>query len=159
VAGDQHRDRDPGKTIGRVVARYIGQPRVWHRALQFRDELHGVETLRLARAIAILLLSPGGNGRVLAIALGFLSGPMFGQFQPGRIDHHAPQIALLVFVIGASLAALDGSRARFAALAGALTALSLAISIENLRSLSSCMRRSRSLLWFMALPFGRCCSG
>ena len=74
----------------------------------------------------------GARGRVLAIALGFLSGPMFGQFQPGRIDHHAPQIALLVFVIGASLAALDGSRARFAALAGALTALSLAISIENL---------------------------
>jgi hypothetical protein len=82
---------------------------------------------------------------------------MFGQFQPSRIDHHAPQIALLVFVIGASLAALDGSR--FAALAGALTALSLAIGIENLRSLSSCMRRSRSLLWFMALPFGRCCFG
>jgi hypothetical protein len=101
----------------------------------------------------------GARGRVLAIALGFLSGPMFGQFQPGRIDHHAPQIALLVFVIGASLAALDGSRARFAALAGALTALSPAISIENLRSLSSCMPRSRSLSWFMALPFGRCCSG
>jgi hypothetical protein len=57
---------------------------------------------------------------------------MFGQFQPGRIDHHAPQIVLLVFVLAASLAALDRARARLAALAGLLTALSLAISIENL---------------------------
>jgi hypothetical protein len=74
----------------------------------------------------------GTRGPVLAIALGFLSGVMFGQFQPGRIDHHAPQIVLLVFVIAASLAALDRSRARLAALAGLLTVLSLAISIENL---------------------------
>ena len=73
----------------------------------------------------------GARGRVPAIALGFLSGAMFGQYQPGRIDHHAPQITLLVFALGASLAALDRSRAPFAALAGALTALSLAISIEN----------------------------
>ncbi|MEA2861588.1 MAG: hypothetical protein QOC72_3627 [Methylobacteriaceae bacterium] len=74
----------------------------------------------------------GARGRVLTIALGFLSGAMFGQFQPGRVDHHAPQIVLLVFVVGTSLAALQESRARWAALAGVLTALSLAISIENL---------------------------
>jgi hypothetical protein len=74
----------------------------------------------------------GARGRVLAIALGFLSGAMFGQFQPGRIDHHALQIVLLVFVIAGALAALERSRARLAALAGILTALSLAISIENL---------------------------
>jgi hypothetical protein len=74
----------------------------------------------------------GARGRVLTIALGFLSGVMFGQFQPGRVDHHAPQIMLLVFVVGTSLAALQESRARWAALAGVLTALSLAISIENL---------------------------
>ncbi|MBV8848728.1 MAG: hypothetical protein JOZ16_03995, partial [Methylobacteriaceae bacterium] len=77
-----------------------------------------------------LLIGP--RARVPAIALGFLSGVMFGQFQPGRIDHHAPQIMLLVFVVGASLAAVDQSRARLAAIAGMLTALSLAISIENL---------------------------
>jgi hypothetical protein len=74
----------------------------------------------------------GARGRVLPIALGFLSGPMFGQFQPGRIDHHAPQIVLLVFILGASLAALDRSRPILAVLAGLLTGLSLAISIENL---------------------------
>jgi hypothetical protein len=74
----------------------------------------------------------GARGRVPAIALGFLSGVMFGQFQPGRIDHHAPQIMLLIFLVGASLAALDRSHARLAAVAGMLTALSLAISIENL---------------------------
>ncbi|MBV9394681.1 MAG: hypothetical protein JOZ84_09735, partial [Methylobacteriaceae bacterium] len=38
----------------------------------------------------------GARGRLPALALGFLSGVMFGQFQPGRIDHHAPQIMLLV---------------------------------------------------------------
>jgi hypothetical protein len=74
----------------------------------------------------------GARGRIPTIALGFLSGVMFGQFQPGRIDHHAPQIMLLVFVVGASLAALDRSRAHLAAIAGLLTALSVAISIENL---------------------------
>jgi hypothetical protein len=74
----------------------------------------------------------GARGRVLTIALGFLSGLMFGQFQPGRVDHHAPQIMILVFVVGTSLAALQEWRARWAALAGVLTALSLAISIENL---------------------------
>ncbi len=74
----------------------------------------------------------GTRGRILAIALGFLSGAMFGQFQPGRIDHHAPQIVLLIFTLGAALSALDEKHARFGALAGAFTALSLAISIENL---------------------------
>src|SRR5947209_1690502 len=74
----------------------------------------------------------GARGRVLAIALGFLSGVMFGQFQPGRIDHHAPQIVLLVLIIAATLAALDRPHARLAALTGVLTAASLAISIENL---------------------------
>jgi hypothetical protein len=74
----------------------------------------------------------GARGRIPAIVLGFLSGLMFGQFQPGRIDHHAPQIMLLVFVVGASLAALDRSRAHLAAVAGLLTAVSVAISIENL---------------------------
>ncbi|MEA2839156.1 MAG: hypothetical protein QOF41_486 [Methylobacteriaceae bacterium] len=74
----------------------------------------------------------GARGRLLAIALGFLSGVMFGQFQPGRIDHHAPQITLLVFLVGATLAASERSRAYFAALAGLLSALSLAISVENL---------------------------
>jgi hypothetical protein len=74
----------------------------------------------------------GARGRIPAIVLGFLSGLMFGQFQPGRIDHHAPQIMLLVFVVGASLAALDRSRAHLASVAGLLTAVSVAISIENL---------------------------
>ncbi|GAC1337684.1 MAG: hypothetical protein NVSMB26_24880 [Beijerinckiaceae bacterium] len=77
-----------------------------------------------------LLLGP--SGRLVALTLGFLSGIMFGQFQPGRIDHHAPQIMLMVLVLGASLAALEPRRGRLAGLAGLLTALSLAISIENL---------------------------
>jgi hypothetical protein len=77
-------------------------------------------------------LLTGARGRILAIALGFLSGAMFGQFQPGRVDHHAPQIVLLMFTLGATLAALTKKRAHLAGWAGVLTASSLAISIENL---------------------------
>lgn len=69
---------------------------------------------------------------ITAILLTLLSGIVFGQFQPGRIDHHAPQIVLLVFIIGQALAALDPKEARAAAGAGLLAALSLSISIETL---------------------------
>ena len=83
----------------------------------------------LAR-LAILLI--GERAAPLAIVLGLLSGIAFGQFQPGRIDHHAPQIVLLVASLGSLVAALDRARARAAAVSAALAALSLAISLENL---------------------------
>lgn len=70
--------------------------------------------------------------QIAAIALTFAMGPVFGQFVPGRIDHHAPQIVLLTLAAGAAMAALDPARSRFAALAGVCIALSLSISLENL---------------------------
>lgn len=88
----------------------------------------------------LLYLAAGGAARALlgakavapAIGMVFLGGVMFGQFQPGRIDHHAPQIVLLMAAAGAMLAAMDVNRVRWAIAAGALLALSMAISLENL---------------------------
>jgi hypothetical protein len=74
----------------------------------------------------------GQRARIAGIVLAFLGAPFLGQFIPGRIDHHAPQILLLVLMVGASLAAFDPGEARKAAAAGCFAALSLAISLENL---------------------------
>ena len=60
-----------------------------------------------------------------------LGGISYGQFVPGRIDHHAPQILLLTLMTGATLASLDPARARSAAWAGLCVAVSLAISTRE----------------------------
>jgi asparagine N-glycosylation enzyme membrane subunit Stt3 len=77
------------------------------------------------------LLSGAGAG-LAAIWLVTLSGPMFLQFAPGRIDHHGPQIVALVAAFLFLSQGLDPSRARRLAIAAALMALSLSISLENL---------------------------
>ena len=101
---------------------------------------------RLARVVfplslqLALLCAVGWTARVVlgaraigpAIALAVLSGFMFGQFVPGRVDHHAPQIVLLILMAGSMAAALDPARAPMAAVATVCAAFSLAISIENL---------------------------
>jgi hypothetical protein len=75
----------------------------------------------------------GGEAlRLPAIFLMFLSGATFGQFTPGRIDHHAPQIILLMASTGFYLQGLDPLRARGMAFSVAAMALSFAISLENL---------------------------
>jgi len=70
--------------------------------------------------------------RPAAVWLTLLSGAMFLQFAPGRIDHHAPQIVTLAAALGFFLQGLDPRRARCLAFAAALMALSFAISLENL---------------------------
>jgi hypothetical protein len=74
----------------------------------------------------------GSRAILPALVLTLLSGIVFGQFQPGRIDHSAPQIVLLMFMLASLVEAVDPVHARRAAIAGALAALSIAISIENL---------------------------
>lgn len=81
---------------------------------------------RLGRLLA------GGAAGLAAIGLVTLSGPMFLQFAPGRIDHHAPQIVLLVATFLFLLQGLDPRRARSLAVVAASMALSLSISLENL---------------------------
>ena len=74
----------------------------------------------------------GPAAAVPAALLIVLGGISYGQFVPGRIDHHAPQILLLTLMTGATLASLDPARARSAAVVGLCVAVSLAISLENL---------------------------
>ncbi|WP_424360628.1 hypothetical protein [Methylocystis parvus] len=74
----------------------------------------------------------GAGARRAAIWLTMLSGPMFLQFAPGRIDHHAPQIVTLSLAFGFFLQGLDPARGWRLAIAAALMALSFAISLENL---------------------------
>ena len=74
----------------------------------------------------------GARARVSGIVLCFLGAPFLGQFIVGRIDHHAPQILLLVLMTGGAIASFDPAHARFAAFAAVCAALSLAISLENL---------------------------
>jgi hypothetical protein len=83
----------------------------------------------VARLARVLI---GPQAVLAAIALVLLSGMEFGEFQPGRIDHTAPQIVLLIFTLASLVEAIDPARARRAALGGVLAALSLSISIENL---------------------------
>ncbi len=70
--------------------------------------------------------------RHLAVLLALLSGATYTQFLPGRIDHHAPQIVLLMATLGLFLRGLDAAKARAMAAASATMALSVAISLENL---------------------------
>ena len=67
-----------------------------------------------------------------AVWLTFMSGAMFMQFTPGRIDHHAPQIVTLLATTLSMMQGLDPTKANRLAAAGALMAFSMAISLENL---------------------------
>ncbi len=107
------------------------------------DPVHAERLARLAFPLALqaaMIAATAWVGRILAgpgavlpaALLIVLSGIAFGQFQPGRIDHHAPQILLLMLSTGTTLMSLDPMKARFAALTGLIIALSLAISLENL---------------------------
>lgn len=86
----------------------------------------------LAVTVAFARMLLGVRAMLPSMILIVLSGFMFGQFPPGRIDHHAPQITLLMAMTGTLLSALEPGRARHAALSGACVALSLGISLENL---------------------------
>lgn len=74
----------------------------------------------------------GASARHAAIWTAFFTGAMFMQFLPGRIDHHAPQIVLLMTSLCCFLTAMRPDRPRAMAGAAAAMALSLAISLENL---------------------------
>ena len=110
----------------------LGLPQVFAERLArivFPLLLQGCLLYALARLASLLMGSRAGAPAVVA---GLFSGIVFGQFQPGRIDHHALQIVLLVACLGSLVAALSPARPREAAMAAALAALSLSVSLENL---------------------------
>jgi hypothetical protein len=84
--------------------------------------------------IPLISLARRMAGPAAGLAVGVLAplSLFVTQFSAGRVDHHGPQIALLIAMVLATLTALDPARARLAAWAGAAAALSLSISVENL---------------------------
>jgi hypothetical protein len=97
--------------------------------LAFPLGLQALLYIGIARLAALLM---GRAAIIPAVLLTLLSGIVFGQFQPGRIDHHAPQIVLLVFMVATAIAALDPKQAWSAFWTGLIATLSLSISIETL---------------------------
>ena len=133
----------------------IGVPMHWLRVVDvpiaallrlfgpFADPVHAERLARIAFPLALqagMIAATGWVARILAgpravlpaSILVLLSGIAYVQFQPGRIDHHAPQILLLMLATGTTALALDAAHGRWAALTGLLVSVSLAISLENL---------------------------
>ena len=102
--------------------------------------------LYLSGRISLRLAGPEGllPGLVLpALALGVV-----GEFAPGRIDHHALQILLLMTMAWAAIEA--PSRPRFAIVAGLAAATSLALGIEGIPSVAAAVV-AFGLIW-VAIP-------
>jgi hypothetical protein len=82
--------------------------------------------ISLARRVA------GPSAMLPAAMMTVLAGAVFGQFEPGRIHHHTPQILLVVLILRATIDAVATASASRAALAAALAALSLSINVEDI---------------------------
>jgi hypothetical protein len=87
--------------------------------------------LVLALAGGLRLGATLGLAAPLPLLFALLLLAAYSQFQPGRIDHHGPQIALLMFVYDSALRALNPATPKSASLTGALAALSIAVSVET----------------------------
>lgn len=74
----------------------------------------------------------GRDGALPATLLVVTSGFEYGQFVAGRVDHHAPQITLLVLMAGLTADILLNRRPARAVILALCIAVSLAISLENL---------------------------
>ncbi len=79
----------------------------------------------------------GGRPAALAaLLIAVAAVPGYQQFMPGRIDHHNVQLALTLMVVAATI--WCERRGWYAAAAGALSGLSLAIGFETLPYLALC---------------------
>ena len=98
---------------------------------------------RLVLPTLLLLALYAGMVRLTTVLLGraaiapallgtFLTGVTLVLFQPGRIGHHGPETVALIWAVVVALASLDVGKARQGAVAGALVALSLAMSLETI---------------------------
>jgi hypothetical protein len=108
-------------------------------------------TGRIAVAIA------GREALLAGLVLPALSLSVLAEFNPGRIDHHAMQILLLLTMLWCSIEAL--TRSSFALGAGLAAAISIAVGIEGLPSVGAAivvfglmwvtaLARARALRWF-----------
>jgi hypothetical protein len=95
-----------------------------------------VQFAYFAALFALFRRMAGRRALIAGFFLAVLCSTTNMQYLPGRIDHHAPQILLLVLMALMSVRCLAGSPAgppaRAAVLLGCLIPLSMAISVENL---------------------------
>lgn len=94
----------------------------------------------------ITLKLVGREGLLPALVLPALSLATLAEFVPGRIDHHAVQILLMLVMLYCSIEALD--RAGFAIWAGVAAATSLAIGVEGLPSVAAAIMAA-GLIWVL----------
>jgi hypothetical protein len=85
----------------------------------------------------------------LALIFAALSAPMLQHFRPGAIDHHNAQLALLVWSL--ALCCRAPTRPRDLALAGALSAVSLAIGLELAPAVAA-LAAAVALRWMLEGP-------
>jgi hypothetical protein len=95
---------------------------------------------RLAQSLA------GDTAAKLAVIFAALLAPVLQHFRPGAIDHHNVQLVLLIWTL--ALAARPDLRAFDAALAGALSALSLAIGLEMAAAIAA-LATAMALRWIV----------
>jgi hypothetical protein len=90
----------------------------------------------------------GEAGVIPALAVVVLSGMGNVQFQWGRIDHHAPQLLVILFTLEAALRSLEPGQARRSVLVGLWAALSLSINVETLGLLAvACAAGPAAWIW------------
>ncbi len=77
----------------------------------------------------------GREGLLPGLALPAFSLIVFGEFAPGRFDHHSAQILLLLAALSLAISALE--RPRHAIGAGLSTALALGIGVESLPAVAA----------------------
>ncbi|CAN5412412.1 hypothetical protein BH10PSE7_BH10PSE7_34580 [soil metagenome] len=82
----------------------------------------------VASAASVARRLAGPMGGVIALILCICSFGLFVQFVPGRIDHHGPQIALMM--VGLAALAHVGERREAPVLAGFAMALQFAVGLE-----------------------------
>ncbi|MBL8588298.1 MAG: hypothetical protein JNK46_07200 [Methylobacteriaceae bacterium] len=90
-----------------------------------------VAAIYLTLLVALARRLTDARGGLVAVLIAVCAIATNHQFDPGRIDHHAPQIALMLAMALGMIVALDPARPRAGAAAGLAAALSLAISVEN----------------------------
>jgi hypothetical protein len=97
---------------------------------------------RLARELA------GDAAARLALIFAALTAPVLQHFRPGAIDHHNAQLVLLIWSLALTCRA-PSPRSRDAALAGALSAISLAIGLELAPAIAA-LAAAIGLRWIVA---------
>jgi len=99
---------------------------------------------RLARELA------GAPAARLALIFAAVTAPVLQHFRPGAIDHHNAQLALLIWSLALSCRA-PVLRPRDAALAGVLSAISLAIGLELAPAIAA-LAAAIGLRWIVEGP-------